>query len=97
MVSRDSPELVEPAHACGLAKEDEWIFGDAWDEGISRSSSFGPSDSFVGAGTRARRHDRGRAGARLSDQSAAQFAARAGARDRRERAAGAVRLPSQGI
>ena len=49
-----------------------------------------------GPDARLGRHDRGGAGARLSEQSAAQCAACAGARHRRERAAGAVGLSPEG-
>ena len=50
---------------------------------------------LYGPGARPGRHDRGCAGARLSEQPAAQRAARPGALHRRKRAAGVVRLSSE--
>ena len=57
-----------------------------------RSCGCGPADGIYGPDARPGRHDRGCAGARLSEQSAAQRAARASPLHRRERAAGAIRL-----
>ena len=61
-----------------------------------RGCGFGPSVGLCGPDARPGRHDRGCAGARLSEQSAAQRAARAGALHRRKRAAGAVGLSPEG-
>ena len=76
----------------GPTNDNEWISRDAWCEGLYRSCGCGPSVGEYGADGCLGRHHRGSAGARLSEQSAAQRAARLGQVDRRERAAGAVRL-----
>ena len=92
-VSRDSLGLKRrPARSLEPANRNEWISRDAWCEGLYRSCGCGPSVGMYGPDAGLGRHHRGCAGARLSEQSAAQRAARLGAIHRRERAAGVVRL-----
>src|SRR4029079_9399845 len=96
-VRRDSLEFERrPARVGGPAYENEWISRDAWGEGHYRSCGFDPSVSFDGPDARPGRYDRGRAGTRLSEQSAAQRPACHGARHRRGRTAGFVGLSPEG-
>src|SRR5260370_12868128 len=53
-----------------------WITWDAWGEGRYRSCGCGPPDGLRGPDACPGRYDRGCAGARLSEQSPAQPAAR---------------------
>src|SRR3981189_3746293 len=83
-------EAVTRFKLARTGKRYEWITWDAWGEGRYRSCGRGPSVGVSGPDASPGRYDRGGAGARLSEQSAAQCAARPSALHRRKRAAGAV-------